>query len=320
MHTIAYIAVCARWIKLRLIVVTKAGAAPLSTFGTEIIERKRRIALRMDAYLQSRAADLGTRSHYTHAFFAPHSDYDRNSNSRLSAETTALRFDPNFRLKRQGYEIRIANDSPTLKRNTARLIERMYASRGLFPYGQGESLDERNITISACTDDDDAVATLTLCIDLGDGLLADTLYREQIDAARQSGGRVCEITRLAMDPEHSSHEMLAGMMQILYVLTRLTYRVTDLYIEVHPRHAGFYRRLLGYRTAGPEKICPRVGAPAILMHLCQHQLDTLVDTHCGRPDDPSRYLYRLFPQRAELEHIQQSLLLKPNQNQRLTSI
>ena len=223
-------------------------------------------------------------------------------------------------LKCEGYEIRIANDSPTLKRTTARLIERMYASRGLFPYAQGESLDERNITISACKGDEQAVATLTLCIDAGEGLLADTLYREEIDTARKSGGRVCEITRLAMDPEHSSHEMLAGMMQILYVLTRLTFRVTDLYIEVHPRHAGFYRRLLGYRTAGPEKICPRVGAPAILMHLCQHQLDTLIDTHAGRTDNDSRCLYRLFPQRAELERIQQSLLLEPSQNQRLTSI
>lgn len=303
-----------------MFVANEFRATPLSTFDADITERKRRIALRMDAYLQRRSADHGPRSHYPHAFFAPKRGHNRTSNTRPHAETARPRFDPRFMLKCEGYEIRIANDSPTLKRTTARLIERMYASRGLFPYAQGESLDERNITISACKGNEQAVATLTLCIDAGEGLLADTLYREEIDTARKSGGRVCEITRLAMDPEHSSHEMLAGMMQILYVLTRLTFRVTDLYIEVHPRHAGFYRRLLGYRTAGPEKICPRVGAPAILMHLCQHQLDTLIDTHAGRTDNDSRCLYRLFPQRAELERIQQSLLLEPSQNQRLTSI
>ena len=97
------------------------------------------------------------------------------------------------------------------------------------------------------------------------------------------------------------------MMQVLYVLACLTHQVTDLFIEVHPRHAGFYRRLLGYKVAGPERICPRVGAPAVLMHLGQHQLDTLIERHAGRIDSDSRSFYRLFPPRSELEEIQRSL-------------
>ena len=260
----------------------------------------------MDAFSQRQTAYMATNSDRTRAWLPGSSGRNRGLPDKQRSATGAVRLNPDFKLMRNGYEIRIANGLEALKRNTARLIERMYSSRGLFPYGQGESLDERNITVVACKGDC-AVATLTLCLDVGAGLLADTLYRDEINAARIAGSRVCEITRLAMDPEHSSHETLAGMMQILYVVARLTHQVTDVFIEVHPRHAGFYRRLLGYRTAGPERICPRVGAPAVLMHLCQHQLDTLIDKHAGRTDDDSRSFYRLFPQRSELEEIQRSL-------------
>ncbi len=260
----------------------------------------------MDAFSQRQNAYMATNPDQTRVLFSGSAGRSRVQPAKPRSATAAVRLNPDFKLMRNGYEIRIANGTDALKRNTARLIERMYSSRGLFPYGQGESLDERNITVVACKGDC-AVATLTLCLDVGAGLLADTLYPDEINAARIAGSRVCEITRLAMDPEHSSHETLAGMMQILYVVARLTHQVTDVFIEVHPRHAGFYRRLLGYRTAGPERICPRVGAPAVLMHLCQHQLDTLIDKHAGRTDDDSRSFYRLFPQRSELEVIQRSL-------------
>lgn len=270
-------------------------------------ERKRRIGLFMDAYSQRGAAERAAHSNYVRAMLAPARVKSQNSPGALRNNAGEFRPNPDFKLIRNGYEIRVANGIEALKRSTARLIERMYSSRGLFPYGQGESLDDRNITIVACKGDH-AIATLTLCIDADSGLLADTLYRDEIDAVRTTGGKVCEITRLAMDPEHSSHEALAGMMQILYVLARLTYRVTDVFIEVHPRHAGFYRRLLGYRMAGPERICPRVGAPAVLMHLCQHQLDQLIDRHAGRTDDDSRSFYRLFPKRSELEEMQRAIV------------
>ena len=260
----------------------------------------------MDAFSQRQTAYMATNPDRIRALFSGDSGRSRAAPNKQCSATETVRLNPDFKLIRNGYEIRIANGIEALKRNTARLIERMYSSRGLFPYGQGESLDERNITVVACKGDC-AIATLTLCLDVGAGLLADTLYRDEINAARIAGSRVCEITRLAMDPEHSSHETLAGMMQVLYVLARLTHQVTDVFIEVHPRHAGFYRRLLGYRMAGPERICPRVGAPAVLMHLCQHQLDTLIDKHAGRTDDDSRSFYRLFPKRSELEEIQRSL-------------
>ncbi len=216
------------------------------------------------------------------------------------------RLNPDFTLVRNGYHIRIANGAEALKTQTAKLIERMYSSRGLFPYGTAVSLEKDETTIVACRGDD-AVATLTLRVDVGEGLLADTLYNDEINAVRDAGGRVCEVTRLAMDPVHGSHAALAGMLEVLYVLAFLTHRMTDFFIEVHPRHAGFYQRLLGYRVAGPERICPRVGAPAVLLHLCRDKLDSLIERHAGQSDD-SRNFYRLFASHAELKDLHRKLV------------
>lgn len=230
--------------------------------------------------------------------------------SRAAAATLGIsgRLNPDFSLERNGYHIRIANGAEALKTQTAKLIERMYSSRGLFPYGTAVTLEKHETTIVACKEDV-PVATMTLRMDVGDGLLADTLYSDEINSIRSTGERrVCEITRLAMDPVHGSHNALSGMVEVLYVLARLTHRVTDFFIEVHPRHAGFYQRLLGYRRVGPERICPRVGAPAVLLHLCHRTLDDLIERHAGRDDTESRSFYRLFATHAQLREMHRGLV------------
>ena len=43
--------------------------------------------------------------------------------------------------------------------------------------------------------------------------------------------------------------------------------VTDVFIEVNPRHVGFYSRVLGFAVAAGEKFCERAGAPSVLLQL-----------------------------------------------------
>lgn len=216
---------------------------------------------------------------------------------------------------RNGYEIRLTSDTDALRAKADLLVDRMYRSRGLTSYSTDgrshprpleQGTEQHNITVAACKAQTVA-ATLTLSLDMGAGLLADTLYRDIIDGARRKGGRVCEITRLAIDPEHESRDVMASMLQCLYILARLIYRITDVFIEVHPRHASFYTRKLGYRVAGPERTCPRVGAPAVLMHLCKNELEQLLDTHAGaqptRLSSISSSLYQQFSSRSELERM-----------------
>jgi hypothetical protein len=58
-----------------------------------------------------------------------------------------------------------------------------------------------------------------------------------------------------------------------YELARTLFPTTDILIEVNPRHAGFYEKILGFAVVGAERICPRVNAPALLMRLDLLALD-----------------------------------------------
>jgi len=209
--------------------------------------------------------------------------------------------------ERDGYEIRVANGSDCLKRQAAKLIERMYASRGLFPYGTNADIDKRDVTVVAVRGDR-AVATLTVRMDFGNGLLADTLYSKEIDAARATGGKVCEITQLALEPSSGgSHDALAGLFQALYVLTQLTRRMSDIFIEVHPRHANFYQRVFGFKRIGCERICPRVGAPAVLLHLSMEEFERALIRHDRIEQRRNSRVSRLLPLKEHAQELIETL-------------
>ncbi len=220
---------------------------------------------------------------------------------------------------RNGYEIRFTNSTDALMAQANQLVERMYRARGLLHYNGKDGSNfapwmtprQHSITVAACKAHSVA-ATLTLSLDTGTGLLADALYRDIIDRTRKKDARVCEITRLAIDPDHESRDLMVSMLQSLYVLARLIYRITDVFIEVHPRHANFYARKLGYRLIGPERTCARVGAPAVLMHLCESELEQLLDAHAGvHPaaslSSISSSLYQQFDARGDLERLGEHL-------------
>ncbi len=199
---------------------------------------------------------------------------------------------PDFTFVGNGYHIRFANDASCLQTQVSRLIQRMYGSKGLQAYGgpTGPTAVTDQMTLAACAGDK-VFGTLTLGIDSGGGLLADTLYRREIDAVRARGGRVAEVTRLAMDPELNSQDVMASIFQITFLLARDIHRVSDLFVEVHPRHAAFYERTMGYRVAGPVRCCPRVNAPAVLLHLCLHYAESQIQRFAGRATSSCRSFY-----------------------------
>lgn len=252
-------------------------------------------------------ARRASKAHDSHAYALAVPRLRASTASTLQPFDSALNAFPLHELsfERNGFVIRIANGCESLKRQTAQLIERMYAARGLFPYGTRTELDKRDITIVALQDER-AVATLTVRMDHGSGLLADTLYQKEIDDVRAIGGRVCEITQLAIDSGLGSHDALAGLLQALYALARMTQRMTDIFIEVHPRHASFYQRVFGYRRVGVEKICPRVGAAAVLLHLSQHDFEHALARH-ERTEERRRCVRRLMPSKTEVQRLLERL-------------
>jgi hypothetical protein len=70
--------------------------------------------------------------------------------------------------------------------------------------------------------------------------------------------------------------------------------VDDVFIEVNPRHVPFYRRMLDFTAIGDCKVCPRVEAPAILMHVKVAYVGAQAAKWGGRLEAPSRSLYPYF--------------------------
>jgi hypothetical protein len=213
---------------------------------------------------------------------------------------------PEFSVTRDGFHVRLADHKlDALKTKISTLVHRMYSWRGLDTHTpEMQSQRPGQTTLVACKGDL-LFGTATVGVDSGHGLLADTLYRPQIDEARRKGARVCEVTRLAMDPSHSSPEVLATIFHLTFIITRVINNMTDLFMEVHPRHTGFYRRMMGCRIAGPELTCPRVGAPAVLMRLSlEHAEEQIQRLGGNKPsEDQDRSLYRLFFSPGEQDHL-----------------
>lgn len=161
------------------------------------------------------------------------------------------------------------------------LIRRSYARRGYRTSFLVESLSVsqglyRHVTLLA-QQGERVVGTLTLGLDSGAGLSVDEAHRSAVDAIRSQGGRVCELTRLAVDAGETPRLALGLLVQSAYLVGRLVHRATDVFIEVNPRHVSFYERAFQFRRVGEPTMCPRVQAPSVLMHLELSQLDRRFD-------------------------------------------
>ena len=170
-----------------------------------------------------------------------------------------------FFAARAGYVICMA-DSESQRREVAGLVDRMYSWRGYKCDSTTTVSTDRTRTVFQVRRSDAVVATLTLRMDSEGGLLADGLYRDEVDLFRGMGGTLCELTGLAVAPGEDSPEVLRALFQAAYMVGHRRFGASDVFIEVNPRHVSYYRRI-GFRPVGTMRICPRVAAPAILMHL-----------------------------------------------------
>lgn len=206
-------------------------------------------------------------------------------------------------IEREGFRIRLA-DTHHHRSRVSMLIDRMYAWRGYrWELQSGLVHHPNRITLQASTAEQRVIGTLTLGLDGEAGLLADHLYKQEIDAVRAKQRRVCELTRLAVDPIYGSKEILASLFHVAYIFGRLMHRATDVFIEVNPRHVVFYRRMLGFVQEGSEKTCERVGAPAVLLRLELSHVDREIARYAGRGAGSARSLYPYFFNRSEEEGI-----------------
>ncbi len=217
---------------------------------------------------------------------------DRSSHHHLLAYPDTSSTGVLFSDAESGLAVRMA--STRGQRNEASfLIRRRYGWRGLatdFP-----APDPDCVTLVASSADH-AVATITVGFDCPAGMAVEALYPEEVAQLRSGGARLCEFTRFAIEHTEHSLELLAMMFHIAYLYARRQRRSTHLLAEVHPRHLRFYRRMLGFEALGPERVCPRVEAPAVLMWLSLDWGERQIARYGGRPElaRTMRSLYPLF--------------------------
>lgn len=170
---------------------------------------------------------------------------------------------PTESVQQQKFKIRLAS-SDTRRQSASMLIEKRYASRG-YPTRALED-DPQRITVLVFMEER-IVGTTTLGLDGPAGLMADSIYKEEIDTLRAEGRSVCELTKLAIDDEYVDSKHIVAVLFHLCKIYGEIHQATDFIIEINPRHASFYKKLLGFEEFGAERLCPRVNAPAVLLRL-----------------------------------------------------
>ena len=204
------------------------------------------------------------------------------------------------------FKIRLAHSNDRVN-SASMLVQSKYTSRGLA--SSQFQMDPWRITLMAF-DEDRVIGTLTLGLDSPNGLLADELYKSEIDGLREAGRKVCELTKLAVDHPQTSKHVLAALFHIAYIYGRIMHGYTDVVIEVNPGHVVFYKRMLGFKEFGPERLCVRVNAPAVLLRLEIDYVDRQIELLGGKTEaeKSGHSLYPYFFSKDDEKGITQRLM------------
>ena len=114
---------------------------------------------------------------------------------------------------------------------------------------------------------DQVMGMLTVGFDSDEGLLADDLFPDEVDALRAAGRQVCEFTKLAVDTLVRSQRVLTAMFHVAFIQAHRIHGCDNLLIEVNPRHRPSVlrnqARLRSHRTTAHQPPCQRAGSAVI---------------------------------------------------------
>jgi N-acyl amino acid synthase FeeM len=176
------------------------------------------------------------------------------------------------------FKIRVAKRSRT-RRDATTLVRDRYATRG---YDVPFAGDRPRVFTFIAYDEGQVVGTVSVGMDSSEGLFADGLYRAEIDRMRAAGARICEFKRLAVDRSTASKRILAGLFHTAYLFACKIRGCSHAVIEVNPRHVLFYGKELKFEVLGPERMDPRVNAPAVLLCVSFAAIADGLEKHAGK--------------------------------------
>ena len=209
-------------------------------------------------------------------------------------------------LPREQYHVLVANNRQ-LRSRAWKLAYEIYRTMGYEPERESrmriilqDTLPETTtFLIEAYPRLESPLATLTLVPDSPLGIPMDANCNAELNALRESGRRVCEISKLAVWERGSAlggldHMILFPLFQLAWLKASRLCNATDLVIVVHPHHARFYEKVLLFQPIGPVRECGSVsGTPGIPLRL---DLTTAEERYAAKYGFRSgnRNLYRMF--------------------------
>jgi hypothetical protein len=145
----------------------------------------------------------------------------------------------------------------------------------------------------AAIGDDGPIGTITVALDVGRPLGADEAFGAELTALRAQGRRLCEFTKLAIDPTTATKRVLAALFHVAYIVAHRLRGYDTLIIEVNPRHVRYYERMLGCEVIGEQRLNRTVNAPAVLLSADFADIRQGIGEYGGQPEraDDVRTLY-----------------------------
>ncbi len=119
------------------------------------------------------------------------------------------------------------------------------------------------------------VCTTTLISDSPLGLPIEAVFPDEIERKRRRGIALAEVSSLASRARSpvSFHRLFMRLLRILCQHSR-RFGIDQLVVAVHPKHAAYYERKMGYRRFSEEVTYESLGdAPAVALALDFHEAE-----------------------------------------------
>lgn len=157
-----------------------------------------------------------------------------------------------------------AADSESRRGLVSSLLKSRYLWRGYRVGNLPASQPAQRFTLAAI-EDQQTIGTITVAFDGPGKMAADDAFPMEVEMLRAKGLRLCEFTKLAVDPTTGTKRVLAALFHVAYIVAHRLRGYDALLIEVNPRHMRYYERMLGCRVLGEVRINRSVLAPAVLL-------------------------------------------------------
>ena len=144
------------------------------------------------------------------------------------------------------------------------LLKNRYGFRGYQEVSLPTDRSVHKFTLSA-VEEDAIIGTITVSFDGPKRLSADEAFAPEVELLRSQGRRLCEFTKLAVDPLVGTKRVLASLFHVAYIVAHRIRGHDMLLIEVNPRHVRYYERMLGFSVLSEERMNRSVNAPAVLL-------------------------------------------------------